>query len=64
MRCVLVRSQSSAPAAAGDAAEPLHARTDQFVEQANGPVMALPLGDAEFLRRVSLDVTGVPPAPE
>jgi hypothetical protein len=43
---------------------PLHERIDRLIEADQvGPRAAL-TGDAEFLRRVALDLTGMPPAPE
>lgn len=51
-----VRGEEPAPA------EPLHARIDALIEAKRvGPPAAL-VGDAEFLRRVSLDLTGAPPS--
>lgn len=43
---------------------PLHERIDQLIDASHvGPPVAL-TGDAEFLRRVSLDLTGMPPSSE
>ena len=43
---------------------PLHERIDQLIDAARvGPPVAL-ASDAEFLRRVSLDLTGMPPSTE
>ncbi len=54
---------SAAPAADGPH-EPLHLRIDRLIESARvGPTVAL-AGDAEFLRRVSLDLAGMPPSVE
>ena len=52
-------------ASAADApAEPLHSRIDRLMDSARvGPPVA-PANDAEFLRRVSLDLTGMPPSVE
>lgn len=47
---------------AGDAT-PLHNRIDTLVERAAHGPLAKPAGDAEFLRRVYLDLTGVVPTP-
>ena len=48
--------------AVAQAQEPLHQRIDQFVNAAPlGPVAAI-CSDAEFLRRVSLDLNGMTPA--
>ncbi|MBA3315331.1 MAG: DUF1549 domain-containing protein [Planctomycetaceae bacterium] len=44
-------------------AVPLHARIDQFVEADPGPIAPL-ASDEEFLRRISLDLTGLPPTPD
>lgn len=53
----------AAPAADGPR-EPLHLRIDRILERDRiGPEIA-PADDAEFLRRVSLDLTGMPPSPE
>ncbi|MGP0064250.1 MAG: DUF1549 domain-containing protein [Isosphaeraceae bacterium] len=50
--------------AADSPAEPLHARIDRLMESVQvGPRVA-PASDAEFLRRVSLDLTGMPPSVE
>jgi uncharacterized protein DUF1549/uncharacterized protein DUF1553 len=59
----LVSMQSEAPAAE-TRSEPLHSRIDRLMESARvGPPVA-PASDAEFLRRVSLDLTGMPPSVE
>ena len=43
---------------------PLHERIDRLIDAGHvGPPVAL-AGDAEFLRRVSLDLTGMPPSSE
>ena len=50
--------------AADTAGEPLHARIDRLMESARvGPPVSL-ASDAEFFRRVSLDLTGMPPSGE
>ena len=52
---------SSAPAADGPG-EPLHRRIDRLLNSDRiGPPLA-PASDAEFLRRVSLDLIGMPPS--
>jgi hypothetical protein len=49
---------------ADDPGAPLHERIDRVIDAGRvGPPAAL-TGDAEFLRRVSLDLTGMPPGPE
>jgi Protein of unknown function (DUF1549)/Protein of unknown function (DUF1553) len=54
---------NSAPAANGPA-EPLHRRIDRLLAADRiGPAVA-PASDAEFLRRVALDLTGMPPSAE
>ena len=54
---------NSAPAADGPA-EPLHKRIDRLIDADRiGPPVA-PASDAEFLRRVSLDLIGMPPSVE
>lgn len=59
----LVMSEARATDAAV-AALPLHERIDRLIEASLvGPPVAL-AGDAEFLRRVSLDLTGMPPTAE
>lgn len=57
---LLVLLSAAGPTAV--AAEPLHARIDQLIEQSSGSVAAPVAGDAEFLRRLSLDLTGIPPS--
>lgn len=53
-----------AEAAPAPSPQPLHERIDRMIDASHvGPPVAL-AGDAEFLRRVSLDLTGMPPAPE
>jgi hypothetical protein len=42
---------------------PLHARIDQQIAQDSGSIPLVVAGDAEFLRRVSLHLTGMPPTP-
>jgi hypothetical protein len=52
----------AAPAADGSR-EPLHTRIDRLMDADGiGPPIAL-ASDAEFLRRISLDLTGMPPSP-
>ena len=46
---------------AEDQPQPLHKRIDQLLAESNAGVAAPIVGDAEFLRRVSLDLIGVPP---
>lgn len=63
---VLVATSFAAIARAADPVPPevpLHVRVDQLVEAAPGPIAPLS-SDEEFLRRVTLDLTGLPPAPE
>lgn len=43
--------------------DPLHLRIDQVIDQVSSGIAAPIVSDAEFLRRVSLDLTGVPPSP-
>ena len=63
MLVVLALLLNAAPAADGPR-EPLHLRIDRLIESARvGPPVA-PAGDAEFLRRVSLDLAGMPPSVE
>ncbi|MBL8850093.1 MAG: DUF1549 domain-containing protein [Planctomycetaceae bacterium] len=50
-----------APATADDSA--LHTRIDQQFAADSGTLPIVVAGDAEFLRRVSLDLTGMPPTP-
>ena len=57
-------SMPNEASAADTPAEPLHSRIDRLMESARvGPPIA-PASDAEFLRRVSLDLTGMPPSVE
>jgi hypothetical protein len=50
-------------ATAADAGrEPLHCRIDRVIDSARVGPPAPQAGDAEFLRRVSLDLTGMPPS--
>ena len=49
-------------AAADAPTPPLHERIDQLLAESSAGVAAPIVGDAEFLRRVSLDLIGVPPA--
>lgn len=51
-------------AAAGDPPAPLRERIDQLLAETSAGVSAPLVGDAEFLRRISLDLIGVPPAVE
>ncbi len=54
----------AAAAAAAEPPAPLHDRIDQLVEASRvGPAAAI-AGDAEFLRRLSLDLIGMPPGPD
>ena len=46
---------------AADQPAPLHERIDQLLAESSAGVAAPIVGDAEFLRRVSLDLIGVPP---
>lgn len=46
------------------AIDPLHLRIDQVIDQVSGGIAAPLVTDAEFLRRVSLDLTGLPPSPQ
>src|SRR5687768_9270663 len=48
-------------AAQGHAQEPLHARVDAIVDAAAVGPVAAPASDADFLRRVSLDLIGMIP---
>src|SRR5688500_9440896 len=48
-------------AAVGRSQEPLHARVDAIVDAAAVGPMAAPASDADFLRRVSLDLMGMTP---
>lgn len=50
--------------AAGDPPAPLRERIDQLLAETSAGVAAPLVGDAEFLRRISLDLIGVPPAVE
>jgi hypothetical protein len=56
----LVLSTSGLALATEDAA-PLHERIDQLLAAESAGVAAPLVGDAEFLRRISLDLIGVPP---
>jgi predicted nucleic acid-binding Zn-ribbon protein len=65
--CGLLIAMVSTPgeAAAGETpAEPLHSRIDRLMESARVGPPAAPATDAEFLRRASLDLTGMPPSVE
>ena len=56
-------SLTTLESATGDEAKPpLQTRIDQLIAEANAGVAAPPVGDAEFLRRASLDLIGIPPA--
>ncbi len=57
---VLIFAASLSATKAEEAAAPLHERIDALVESVAGPI-APPASDAEFLRRASLDLTGLPP---
>ena len=63
LRIALLLQVTIASAQAADApAVPLHERIDRVVDASRvGPPIPL-VGDAEFLRRVSLDLTGMPPS--
>ncbi len=50
--------------AADPPADPLHSRIDRMMESARVSPPAPLANDAEFLRRVSLDLTGMPPSVE
>ena len=43
------------------AEEPLHVRIDELIDSTNPVAPTQSVGDAEFLRRVSIDLTGMPP---
>jgi hypothetical protein len=43
--------------------EPLHTRIDRLIESAPTFIPASPASDAEFLRRISIDLTAMPPSP-
>ncbi|SIO35056.1 Protein of unknown function [Singulisphaera sp. GP187] len=63
MLCAMGLLTSTARAADAPA-PPLRERIDQVIDASHvGPPVAL-AGDAEFLRRVSLDLTGMPPSSE
>ena len=53
-----------APPALADQQTPLHNLVDELLAVSNAGVAAPIAGDAEFLRRVSLDLIGVPPTVE
>ena len=53
----------AAPASAAEDS-PLHVRIDEQFAAESGPIPLSICGDAEFLRRVSLHLTGMPPKPE
>ena len=58
----LVAAAMVAPFTQATAAEPLHVRIDRAIAEAHiGPV-APPADDAEFLRRIYLDLAGVIPS--
>jgi Protein of unknown function (DUF1549)/Protein of unknown function (DUF1553) len=56
----VVLPKSATAADAGG--EPLHCRIDRLIESARIGPPATRAGDAEFLRRISLDLTGMPPS--
>ncbi len=51
-----------AAGAAERGSEPLHCRIDRLIDSARVAPAGTQTGDAEFLRRVSLDLTGMPPS--
>lgn len=57
----LVLSLLVTAARAADEPLPLHERIDRAIESANAGQLAAPATDAEFLRRVSLDLAGIIP---
>lgn len=57
----LLLTAAALPAAGQE--PPLHTRIDELVAADSGAVPIVPAGDAEFLRRVSLHLTGMPPTP-
>ncbi|MFO1094440.1 MAG: DUF1549 domain-containing protein, partial [Planctomycetaceae bacterium] len=57
----LLLTAAAVPAAGQET--PLHTRIDELVAADSGAVPIVPAGDAEFLRRVSLHLTGMPPTP-
>jgi hypothetical protein len=62
--CAVIVATAAAARAADPPAKPLHERIDELIESgATAPAAEL-VGDAEFLRRVSLDLTGMPPSPD
>ena len=52
----------TATAASGASGEPLHCRIDRLIDSARVGPPSAPANDAEFLRRISLDLTGMPPS--
>jgi hypothetical protein len=65
--CVLLSTTGWTPGvlrAADAPTAPLHRRIDRLIESKVVAPPAALAGDAEFLRRVSLDLTGMPPSPE
>ncbi|MDE2508422.1 MAG: DUF1549 domain-containing protein [Planctomycetota bacterium] len=62
--CVLGCATSAALAGSDATKSPLHERIDRLIE-ASAAAPATPLAsDSEFLRRVALDLTGMPPSPD
>ncbi len=58
----LVLLMGAASAVASDRGKPLHVRIDEVIDAARvGPEVPL-AGDAEYLRRLSLDLIGMPPS--
>lgn len=62
--CLVCLLGLAAPAVAADAPKPLHVRVDEAIAAVRvGPEVPL-AGDAEYLRRLSLDLIGMPPSSE
>ncbi len=57
----LILASSPAVRAEGESSDPLHTKIDRAIDAAGSGVSAPPVSDAEFLRRASLDLIGVPP---